>query len=55
MYEVTIQATITKTYTIEADSQDEAIMTASDRFELLEEDGISETYEQDILEVCFAD
>jgi hypothetical protein len=51
-YDVTIQATITKTYTVEADNEDEAYQLANERFELTEEFGVSETYQQDTIEIC---
>ena len=54
-YDVTIQAKITKTYTVEAENEDEAYQLASDRFELAEEFNVNETYEQDTLEICASD
>ena len=54
-YDVTIQATITKTYTVEADNEDEAYQLANERFELTEEFGVSETYQQDTIEICAAE
>ena len=37
-YDITIQATITKTYTIEAEDEDTAIQIANESFDVLEED-----------------
>jgi hypothetical protein len=50
-YQVTIQATITKTCIVEADDQDEAIQVANEEFDVAEIDHTNETYEQDTLEV----
>ena len=50
-YDVTIQATIIKTYTVEADNEDEAYQLANERFELIEELNVSETYQQDTIEI----
>jgi dTDP-D-glucose 4,6-dehydratase len=54
-YDITIQATITKTYTIEAEDEDTAIQIANESFDVLEEDHTYENYEQDTLEVCLSD
>lgn len=50
-YDVTIRAIITKTYTIEAASEDEAAATANDKFELTEEYGVAEEYIQETIEI----
>ena len=49
-YEVTIKATIVKTYTIEAESQAEALATGNDVFSV-ECDEAPEHYEQEIMDV----
>lgn len=49
-YEVTIRATITKTYTVEAEDQDQAIQIANEEFDV-NEDHTFENYEQDTLEI----
>lgn len=50
-YKVTIEATVRKTYTIDADTEEEAAATAQDMFVVAEEDGIPERYQQDIVEI----
>ena len=50
-YDVTIQATVTKTYTVEADTEDEAYQVANAHFKLNEEFGVFETYHQDTIEI----
>jgi len=50
-FNVTIRATVTKTYTIEADSQEEAEATAHDAFSVLNEDGIDEDYGQETMDI----
>lgn len=49
-YDVTIQATITKTYTVEAEDEDTAIQIANEDFDV-NEDHTFETYEQDTIEI----
>jgi len=49
-YEVTIRATIVKTYTIEAQNEDEALATGHDIFSV-ETDEAPEHYEQDTVDV----
>jgi hypothetical protein len=49
-YEITIRATITKTYTVEAKNSDEAIELANELFSVLE-DGAPENYEQETLDI----
>lgn len=49
-YAVTIRATFIKTYTIDADSKDEAIMTANDQFDV-NDDHTYENYDQETIEV----
>jgi hypothetical protein len=49
-YEVTIKAIIVKTYTIEAESEAEALATANDVFSV-ENDEAPEHYEQDTVDV----
>ena len=48
-FDVTIRAVITKTYEVEADSQELAEEQAHDIFSVLNESGISEDYEQDTM------
>ena len=50
-YEVVIRATITKTYTIEADDDIEANNIVYDIFDLHTEAGIPETYNQEVLSI----
>jgi hypothetical protein len=50
-YEVTIKATIIKTYTIEAESEAEAVATGNDIFSV-EPDEAPERYEQEMINVC---
>jgi hypothetical protein len=50
-YNVTIQAIVTKTYTVEAEDQDQAYQLANERFVLAEEFDINETYQQETLEI----
>ena len=50
-YDVTIQAIVTKTYTVEADNEDEAYQVANTYFKLNEEFGVFETYQQDTVEI----
>ena len=50
-YDVTIQATVTKKYTVEADNEDEAYQVANTYFKLNEEFGVFETYQQDTIEI----
>ena len=50
-YDVTIRATITKTYTVEADNEDDAYQIANERFELVEEFNVHETYEQETIDI----
>jgi len=49
-YTVTIRATVTKTYTVDAGSEDEASVAASEMF-TVECDGIDEDYDQQILDI----
>ena len=46
-YEVTIRAVITKTYTVDGETEDEAIETAHSIFSVANETGVPEDYEQD--------
>ena len=48
-YLITIQAVITKTYEVEADDRDEAIIEANEKFSC--EPDASETYEQETVDV----
>lgn len=50
-YNVTIQAIVTKTYTVEAEDQDQAYQLANERFVLAEEFDINEVYQQETLEI----
>ena len=51
IYEVTIEAKITKTYRVEADDTEEAVHIAHTKFNV-NDDGTPEVYEQDLLEIC---
>jgi hypothetical protein len=51
-YEVTVQAIIRKTYTVEADDMQKAQEMAHEMFTVEPED--DECYEQDIVDVCEA-
>ena len=50
-YYVTVEATIRKTYKIEADDQGEARNAALERFSVLEEDDTPEYYKQRVIEI----
>lgn len=50
-YNVTIQATVTKTYTIEANSEETATEFANQCFSVLNEDGVEERYDQQIIDM----
>jgi capsular polysaccharide biosynthesis protein len=50
-YEVTIRATITKTYTVEAEDEDEASEIANEEFDVRTQENIDERYEQDTIEI----
>ena len=50
-YDVTIQAIVTKTYTVEADTEDDAYQVANNYFCLTEEFGVFETYQQETIEI----
>lgn len=49
-YNITIRATITKTYTVEADNEDAAYESANAVFSVLNEDGIDEHYTQEVID-----
>ena len=49
-YEVTIRATITKTYVIEADDSDEAANVAYEIFDIHNEPDVPEHYTQEIID-----
>ena len=49
-YEVTIRAVITKTYTIEADDNDEAAAAAYDIFSVQNEQDVPESYTQEVID-----
>lgn len=49
-YEVTIEATITKTYTVQAENSDEAYETAHEIFSVLTDDA-KEYYDQQTLNI----
>ncbi len=51
-YEITIRAKLTKTYTIEANSIEEAEATANDIFDIHNEPDVPENYEQEIIDSC---
>lgn len=48
-FDVTIRAVITKTYEVEAETQELAEQEAHEIFSVLNESGISEDYEQDTM------
>jgi hypothetical protein len=50
-YEVTIKATIIKTFTIEAESREAAIEEANETFNIGHEFDVPEKYEQDVVRV----
>jgi len=50
-YQVTIRATVTKTYKVEADNEDVAYEEANIMFSVLNEDGVDENYEQEVLDI----
>ena len=50
-FDVTIRAVITKTYEVEAETQELAEQEAHEIFSVLNESGISENYEQDTTDV----
>jgi hypothetical protein len=50
-FNVTIEARIIKTLSVEAATEDEAIVIANGEFSVLPESGVEENYEQDTLEV----
>ena len=50
VFNVTIKATVTKTYEVEAETQDLAEEQAHEIFSVLCETGISENYEQDTVD-----
>ena len=49
-YDVTIRAIITKTYTVEADTENEAISNVHETF-TVQADDTPENYEQDVLSI----
>ena len=49
-YAITVRATVTKTYEIEAESRDEAVETAHEIFST-SSDGVDEDYQQETLDV----
>jgi hypothetical protein len=49
-YNITIRATITKTYAVEADNEDAAYESANAMFSVLNEDGIDEHYTQEVID-----
>jgi len=51
IYEVTIEAKITKTYRVEADDTEQAVHIAHTKFNV-NDDGTPEVYEQELLEIC---
>ena len=53
-YEVVIRATVTKTYVVEAENEDDATDTAHDIFSVLN-DGTDEDYDQDVVSVQIAE
>lgn len=53
-FEVTIEAVIRKTYTVEAEDMQKAQEQAQEMFSVLNEPGVDEHYDQQVLEVCEA-
>ena len=49
-FNVTIRATVTKTYKVEADTKDEAVETAHEGFSVLNGD-VDEQYKEEMLDV----
>lgn len=49
-YEVTIKATVTKSYTVQADDSDSAVQIAVDGFSVLADDA-EEYYTQEVLDI----
>ena len=54
-FEVTVEAVIRKTYTVEAEDVQKAQEQAQEMFSVLNEPGVDEHYDQQVLEVCEAD
>lgn len=50
IYEVTIEAKITKTYRVEADDTEQAVHIAHTKFNV-NDDGTPEVYEQELLDI----
>jgi hypothetical protein len=50
-YDITIRATITKTFTIEADSREAAIEDANEKFHVGHEFDVPEDYKQEVIRV----
>lgn len=50
-YLVTVRATVTKTYVVEADNEDDAADEAHEIFSVLPEDDVQENYEQETVSV----
>ena len=50
-YQVTIRATVTKTYEVEAENKDAAYEQANSIFSVLNEDGIDENYQQEVIDI----
>ena len=53
-YEVTIEAVVRKTYTVEAEDAESAQEQANEIFSVLNESDVDEYYSQQVLEVCEA-
>ena len=49
-FEITIRATVTKTYTVQASDSDDAVQTAVEMFSVLN-DGTDEHYQQEVLDI----
>ena len=54
-YEITIRATITKTYTVEADDAATAEAVAHEIFVVTNEPDVPENYEQETIDVCLGE
>ncbi len=48
-YNITVEATIRKTYEVESDSGQAAIEQAQEMFSVLPEEGVSERYDQQLV------
>ena len=54
-FDVTIKGSVTKTYRIEAENEQDAIEQAHEGFSMLAEEGIEEDYNEETMEVVEID